>query len=259
MSAIESIATPVRPTSPFGQRVVRVVAELRREIERDREPGLTAFEEEAEARVRLLGRAVARVLAHRPGAAAVHRRVGAARERELAGKLELAPVEGRPPCRRASPRCRSRSAGDPRRSPSRAKARRWRRTAASRRPPARATGRGVGRASARSRARARDRSAARTAFRRDQPATSASRSARSAFSRRVTSSAVVAWVPESRLKIMRSSPTLPYHSYTASRASPKRRFGSSISAQRAESGKGCTERQCAEHAAKSSRSSPKWA
>ena len=111
------------PDLALGERVVRVVAELRREVERDGEPGLAAIEEVAEARVRLLGRAVARVLAHRPRTPAVHRSVGAARERELAGELERLRAEGRPPCRRASPRCRSRSAGDPRRSPSPAKAR----------------------------------------------------------------------------------------------------------------------------------------
>ena len=74
----------------LGERVVGVVAELGREVERDREAGLTALEEVAEARVRLLGRPVARVLANRPRAAAVHRLVRAARERVRTGKLELA-------------------------------------------------------------------------------------------------------------------------------------------------------------------------
>ena len=59
------------------ERVVRVVAELRREVERDREARLPALEQVAEARVRLLGRAVARVLADRPRTAAVHRLVRA--------------------------------------------------------------------------------------------------------------------------------------------------------------------------------------
>ena len=87
MSSTESIATPVRPTSPAATRVVGVVAELGRQVERDREPGLAAREQRAEARVRLLGRAEPRVLAHRPRAAAVHVRVRAARERERAGRL----------------------------------------------------------------------------------------------------------------------------------------------------------------------------
>ena len=55
MSASESIATPVRPTSPSRARVVRVVAELRRQVERDREARLAAREQVAETRVRLLG------------------------------------------------------------------------------------------------------------------------------------------------------------------------------------------------------------
>ena len=90
MSASESIATPVRPTSPSASGSSGVVAELRREVERDREPGLPALEQVAEARVRLLGGAVARVLPDRPRAPAVHRLVRAARERVLAGELELA-------------------------------------------------------------------------------------------------------------------------------------------------------------------------
>ena len=87
MSSTESIATPVRPTSPSRDRVVRVVAELGRQVEGDREAGLAAREQRAEARVRLLRRAEPRVLAHRPRAAAVHVRVRAARERERAGRL----------------------------------------------------------------------------------------------------------------------------------------------------------------------------
>ena len=89
MSARESIATPVRPTSPSASGVVGVVAELRGEVEGDREPRLPALEEVAEARIRLLGRAVARVLSDRPRPPAVHRLVRAARERELARELEL--------------------------------------------------------------------------------------------------------------------------------------------------------------------------
>ena len=76
MSSIESIATPVRPTSPERDRVVRVVPELGRQVERDRETRLTEIEQVAEALVRLLGRAEAGVLADRPRPAAVHRLVG---------------------------------------------------------------------------------------------------------------------------------------------------------------------------------------
>ena len=35
MSSIESIATPTRPTSPGGEVVIAVVADLRRQVERD--------------------------------------------------------------------------------------------------------------------------------------------------------------------------------------------------------------------------------
>src|SRR5206468_8836843 len=73
-----------------GARVVRVVAELRRQVERDGESGLPAVEQVAEARVRLLRRCEAGVLADRPRPAAIHVAVRAARERKLAGKLELA-------------------------------------------------------------------------------------------------------------------------------------------------------------------------
>ena len=72
MSASESIATPVRPTSPARARVVGVVAELRRQVERDREARLPLLEQVAVALVRLLRRREARVLPHRPRPAAVH-------------------------------------------------------------------------------------------------------------------------------------------------------------------------------------------
>src|SRR5581483_1452871 len=71
------------------ERVVRVVAQLRRQVEGDAEPRLAALEQVAEARVRLLGRAEAGVLPDRPRPAPVHVRVGPARERELAGQLEV--------------------------------------------------------------------------------------------------------------------------------------------------------------------------
>ena len=74
-----------------GARIVRVVAELRRQVERDRQAGLSSFEQIAEALVRLFCGGEPGVLPDRPRAAAVHVRVRAARERELAGKLERSP------------------------------------------------------------------------------------------------------------------------------------------------------------------------
>src|SRR5437016_12385881 len=72
--------------------MVRVVAHQRRHVEGRREPRLPVLEEVAEARVRLLRRAEAGELAHRPEPAAVHRRVDAARERIGAGPAEVALV-----------------------------------------------------------------------------------------------------------------------------------------------------------------------
>ncbi len=89
MSAIESIATPGAADLAVGHRVVRVVAELRRQVERDRQPRLPAREQIAVALVRLLRRREPRVLADRPRSAAIHVRVRAAREREDARRLRL--------------------------------------------------------------------------------------------------------------------------------------------------------------------------
>ena len=58
------------------QRIVRVEAELRGQVERDREARLPALEQQVEALVRLLGRRETRVLAHRPRARARSRRRG---------------------------------------------------------------------------------------------------------------------------------------------------------------------------------------
>ena len=77
------------PDLAVRTRVVRVVPELRGEVERDREARLALREQVPEAGVRLLGRAEPCVLADRPRAAAVHVRVRAARERERAGRLRL--------------------------------------------------------------------------------------------------------------------------------------------------------------------------
>src|SRR5439155_2274721 len=86
----ERVDRDARPADLAGRpRVVGVVAELRREVERDGEAGLAALEQVAEAFVRLLGRAEAGVLADRPRPAAVHVPVGPAGERELARQLEV--------------------------------------------------------------------------------------------------------------------------------------------------------------------------
>ena len=93
-------------------RIVRVVAELRRQVEGDREPRLPAVEQVAVALVRLLGRREAGVLADRPRPAAVHVAVRAARERDTRRALERRRARRRP-CRPASPRCRTPSRGGP--------------------------------------------------------------------------------------------------------------------------------------------------
>ena len=72
------------PDFRIGVRVVGVHADLRRQVERDRETGLPLPEQELEPLVGLGRRAEAGVLAHRPEAAAVHRRLHAARVRILA-------------------------------------------------------------------------------------------------------------------------------------------------------------------------------
>ena len=99
MSAIVSIGTPTRPTSPDRHRVVAVVAHLGRQVEGDREAGLAAGKQVAEALVRLLGGAEAGVLAHRPGPAPYPLAVDAAGEGigpRLAERLGVAARRGRP-------------------------------------------------------------------------------------------------------------------------------------------------------------------
>ena len=73
--------------------VVRVVPELRRQVERDREPGLPLLEQVAEALVRLLGRGEAGVLSDRPRPPAVHVLVRAPREGKPARKLGRQPLD----------------------------------------------------------------------------------------------------------------------------------------------------------------------
>ena len=71
-------------------RRVGVVAHLGRQVEGDRQPGLPLREQVAETLVGLLGRREARVLAHRPEAAAVHRRLDASGEGVLPRAPEVA-------------------------------------------------------------------------------------------------------------------------------------------------------------------------
>src|SRR5258706_7760614 len=61
--------------------MVRVVAHQRRHVERGRQARLAVLQQVAEALVGLLCGAETRELAHRPEAAAIHRRINAARER----------------------------------------------------------------------------------------------------------------------------------------------------------------------------------
>src|SRR5580700_4064476 len=65
--------------------MVRVHADLRRQVERDRKPRLTFAKQIAITLVRFGGRAEAGVLAHRPEAAAIHRGINAAGVRKFAG------------------------------------------------------------------------------------------------------------------------------------------------------------------------------
>ena len=82
---------------PFRLPGVRVVAHLGRQVERDRQPGLALLEQVAEPAVGLLGGGEAGVLAHRPEAAPVHRRLDAPGERVLArAGRDRAPRRGRP-------------------------------------------------------------------------------------------------------------------------------------------------------------------
>ena len=72
--------------------MVRVVAHERGHVEGGREPVHAVLEEVLEARVRVLRRAEAGELAHRPEPAAVHRGLRAARERVAAGVADVAQV-----------------------------------------------------------------------------------------------------------------------------------------------------------------------
>ena len=85
-----------------GQRVVGVVAHLRRQVEGDAQAADALREQVAVARVRFGGGAEPGVLPHRPQPAAVHRRLDAAGEGKLAGIAEVGRRGPSPRDRRAS-------------------------------------------------------------------------------------------------------------------------------------------------------------
>ena len=70
----------------LSHRVVGVVTDLRRQIEGHRQAALAFFQQEAIARVGLLGGGIPGVLAHRPQATAIHGRLYPACVREFARK-----------------------------------------------------------------------------------------------------------------------------------------------------------------------------
>ena len=84
MSSSVSIATPSRPTSPSERAWSESWPISDGMSNAVRQAGLAVVEQVAEALVGLLRRPEARELAHRPQPPAVHARVHAARERELA-------------------------------------------------------------------------------------------------------------------------------------------------------------------------------
>ncbi len=88
MSTTVSTATPSRPTSPSDIAWSESWPISDGMSNAVRQPRLPVVEQVVEALVGLLGGAEARELAHRPEAAAVHRRVDAAREREAAGDAD---------------------------------------------------------------------------------------------------------------------------------------------------------------------------
>ena len=94
MSSIESMATPTLPTSPCAIGRVGVVAHLGGQVEGDGQARRAVRDQLLVAGVGLGGRAEAGVLAHRPRAAGVHRRVDAAGE---GVRARLAQLLGRVP------------------------------------------------------------------------------------------------------------------------------------------------------------------
>src|SRR6185437_4435734 len=77
------------PDLAVRHTMIGVVAHLRRQVERHREPGLAGLEQMAKALVGFFSRAEARVLTHRPKLPAVHRGIDPAGIRRLAGSADV--------------------------------------------------------------------------------------------------------------------------------------------------------------------------
>ncbi len=90
MSSSESMETPTLPDFAECERIVGVETDLRGQVERDAEAFHTLRKQVAIALIRFGGAAEAGVLARGPRAAAVHRGIDAARERELARVADVA-------------------------------------------------------------------------------------------------------------------------------------------------------------------------
>ena len=70
-------------------RIVRIVPDLSRQVERDAQPRLTLLQQIAIALIGLLRRGEPRILTHRPEARTIHRRLDSARVRIFAREAEL--------------------------------------------------------------------------------------------------------------------------------------------------------------------------
>ena len=90
-----------------GARVIRVEPKLRRQVERDEQPALALTQQVAEPFMGLGSRTEARVLAHRPQAAVIHRRVDAARVGIFTGKPYIAQIIPAVVVERRVDRCRA--------------------------------------------------------------------------------------------------------------------------------------------------------
>ena len=79
-----------------SERMIRVVADLRRQVECDAQTAYTMRQQIAITRIRLGRRPEAGVLAHRPQPPAIHRRLGAAGVGEFTGEADV--LSGINPC-----------------------------------------------------------------------------------------------------------------------------------------------------------------
>ena len=100
MSSIESTATPTRPDFARGQRIIRVVSHLCREVECHAQTADALIEQESVAPIGLGDCAETGVLTHGPQATPVHGGVDAASEGKYAREAErlrwVAGRSGRP-------------------------------------------------------------------------------------------------------------------------------------------------------------------